>query len=71
MPYTSVIRVAVLAVACISTAANAYIGPGLGLSFMGELLTFMGGLLMMLGMVLMWPIRTVIKKWKARKHHQD
>ena len=71
MQYAKTIILTVLIFFCCNATASAYIGPGLGLTFLGELFMLMGGIFMALVMVLLWPLRLLVKKWKARTRHHD
>ncbi len=46
----------------ISTTAEAYVGPGAGISLLGSLLGLIGVVLLALGSVLLWPVRRLLKK---------
>ena len=52
-------------VALIGNAA-AYVGPGPGLSMLGSLFTLVGGVVVALLMVLLYPIRLLLKRRKAK-----
>lgn len=51
----------------LATAANAYVGPGPGLSMIGSFLTLAGGVIIALFFVLLYPIRLLLKKRKEKK----
>lgn len=46
--------------------AEAYIGPGPGLSMLGSLFTLLAGIAIALLMVLAYPIRLMLKRRKAK-----
>lgn len=48
-------------------AAHAYIGPGAGISVLGSLLGILTTVLVAIGAILMWPLRTYLKRRKARR----
>lgn len=47
--------------------AQAYIGPGPGLSMVGSLFTLIGGVVLAVLLVLAYPIRLLIKRIKNKK----
>lgn len=47
--------------------AHAYVGPGPGLSMLGSLFTLLAGVALALAMVLIYPIRLLLKRRKAKK----
>ena len=47
--------------------ALAYVGPGPGLTMIGSLFTLVGGVIVALAMVLLWPLRLLVKRVRARK----
>jgi len=46
--------------------AMAYVGPGAGISLLGALWGLIVGIVLALGIILIWPIRMIIRKRKAR-----
>ena len=46
--------------------ALAYIGPGAGVGAIGALIGLLVGIFTALGVVLMWPIKMLIRKMKAK-----
>jgi len=46
--------------------AIAYVGPGAGISLLGALWGLLLGIFMAIAVVLFWPIRVMIRKWRAR-----
>ena len=48
-------------------AAHAYIGPGAGISVLGSLLGILTTVLLAIGAILLWPLRTFVKRRKARR----
>lgn len=55
-----------LFVAGIFSQAHAYIGPGPGLSMIGSFFTLVAGIVIALFFVLLYPIRLILKKRKAK-----
>jgi hypothetical protein len=51
----------------LSPQASAYIGPGLGAGAMAAVLGVLGGLLMLVVGVIWYPIKRVIRRFRARK----
>ena len=47
--------------------AHAYIGPGAGISVLGSLLGILTTVLVAIGAILLWPLRTYMKRRKARR----
>lgn len=57
---------AVLAAAALFAApAQAYVGPGAGLSLLGALWALVAAIAAAVGFILMWPIRKAMKQRKA------
>lgn len=46
-------------------AAQAYVGPGAGISLLGSLWGLIVGVVVALAMILFWPIRIMLRKRKA------
>ena len=51
---------------CASNFALAYIGPGAGVSFLGSIWAVLVGILLAVVAVLIWPIRYLIRRMRAR-----
>lgn len=51
----------------VSMGATAYNGPGSGVSFIAALWSLIIGFLVVLSAILMWPIRVLLKRRKARQ----
>jgi protein-S-isoprenylcysteine O-methyltransferase Ste14 len=51
---------------CVSITANAYVGPGAGISVLGSLLGILATIVLAIGAILMWPVRKMLKRKKAR-----
>lgn len=49
-------------------AANAYVGPGPGLSMVGSFFTLLAGVFIALFFVLLYPIRVLLKKRKQKSN---
>ena len=49
-----------------SATATAYVGPGAGISVLGSLLGILATIVLAIGAILMWPIRRMLKRKKAR-----
>lgn len=58
-----ILTVALLPVA--PFAAQAYVGPGAGISLLGSLWGLIVGVVVALAMILFWPIRIMLRKRKA------
>lgn len=57
----------VLLIACaFSGAANAYIGPGAGISFIGSLFTVLMAVFVAFAAVLVWPIRYLFRRLRKK-----
>ncbi len=50
----------------LSTSAQAYVGPGAGISVLGSLLGILATIVLAIGAILMWPIRKMLKRKKAK-----
>lgn len=48
-----------------SATAEAYIGPGAGISVLGSLLGILGTIVVAIGAILFWPVRKMLKRRKA------
>lgn len=51
----------------LSTSAEAYIGPGAGLSLIGSLFGWIAGLFLTLFAIILWPLRYVVRRLFRRK----
>lgn len=51
---------------CASPLAFAYIGPGAGVSFLGSVWAVLVGIVLAVAAVLIWPIRYLIRRMRAR-----
>ena len=51
-----------LILASVATPAQAYVGPGAGVSLFGAAIGFVVAIFSALGVLLLWPIRVVAKK---------
>ena len=51
----------------ISAAAEAYVGPGAGLSLLGALWALLVAILAAVGFIFAWPVRKWLRKRKARR----
>ncbi len=47
--------------------AAAYVGPGAGISLLGALWGLIVGVVLAFGIILIWPIRMMLKKKRARE----
>ena len=50
--------------------AHAYIGPGIGLAFLGSVSGFLGGIIIAISIILMYPMYILWKKYKERKKQE-
>jgi hypothetical protein len=64
---TGMILTAALAVLTIPQTAEAYIGPGAGLSVGGAIIGVLGILVLAAAVVLTWPIRLAIRKLRGNE----
>ena len=51
----------------LSVPANAYIGPGAGISVVGSLLGILATIFVAMGAILFWPVRKYLKRRKLRR----
>ena len=51
--------------------AQAYIGPGAGLSALGSLLALLGAVLLVVIGFIWYPVKRVIRRWKAGRAAQE
>lgn len=51
----------------VSMSAKAYNGPGSGVSFIAALWSLIIGFLVVLSAILLWPIRVMLKRRKAKQ----
>ncbi|WP_262690538.1 NfeD family protein [Kordiimonas aestuarii] len=61
------ILMGMLAVAGVSASAQAYVGPGAGLSLLGALWALLIAIFAAVGFVFAWPVRKWLRKRKARR----
>lgn len=54
-----------------SQSAQAYVGPGPGLSMIGSFFTLIGGIFIALLMILIYPLRIMLKRRRAQKAQTD
>ena len=63
-----------LAVSCIGlmpTSADAYIGPGAGLSAIGSLVALLGAVLLVIVGFVWYPVKRLMRKWMAVHADED
>ncbi len=58
------LRTALLTTLLVAPAAQAYVGPGAGISLVGSLVGLVGVIALAIGSILLWPIRRMMKKRK-------
>jgi len=58
-----------LAVFCLE--AYAYVGPGAGITMLGALWAVILAVLLAVGGVLLWPLRTLLRKLRKNRKDQD
>lgn len=63
--YTRLV-VACLALCALPGIAQAYIGPGAGITFIGALIGVVLAVLSAISFILFWPIRRMLKRMKAK-----
>ena len=56
-----------LALLIVSATAEAYIGPGAGLSFLGSLWAVLVGIVLALFAILSWPIRLLWRRMRGKR----
>ena len=49
-----------------SNSAEAYVGPGAGISVLGSLLSILATIFVAIGAILFWPVRKYLRRRKAR-----
>jgi hypothetical protein len=54
-----------LAASCLAAPAQAYVGPGAGVTLIGALLGLLSAILLALWAVVRWPIRRLLARRKA------
>ena len=52
-------------------SADAYIGPGAGLSAIGSLLALLGAVLLIIVGFVWYPVKRIMRKWKAAHTDQE
>ncbi len=58
---------AILLFLSFSSAAQAYIGPGAGISVLGSILGILGTIVVAIGAILFWPIRKFLRRRKQKQ----
>ncbi|TNE65674.1 MAG: hypothetical protein EP335_05195 [Alphaproteobacteria bacterium] len=61
------ILIAALAVTTVTASANAYVGPGAGLSLLGALWALLLALITAIGFIAAWPVRKFLRRRKAKQ----
>ena len=56
-----------LMLAGFAVAADAYIGPGAGISFLGSLWAVLVGIVLALVAILSWPVRVLWRRLRAKR----
>jgi hypothetical protein len=57
--------ITILLLALAASTAEAYVGPGAGISVLGSLLGILATILVAIGAIVFWPIRKLMKRRKA------
>jgi len=57
--------IAILLLALVAGPAQAYVGPGAGISVLGSLLGILATILVAIGAIVFWPVRKLLKRRKA------
>ena len=57
--------IAILLLAFLAGPAQAYVGPGAGISVLGSLLGILATILVAIGAIVFWPVRKLLKRRKA------
>ena len=57
--------IAILLLALAAGPAQAYVGPGAGISVLGSLLGILATILVAIGAIVFWPVRKLVKRRKA------
>ena len=60
-----------LAYLCVAMPAEAYVGPGAGITLIGALIGLVSAVFLALFAVLRWPIRRFLSRRKAAKESAD
>ncbi len=55
----------------VASSADAYIGPGAGISVIGSLFTWIAGLLLAIFAVLFYPFRLIFRRMRKRMKEQQ
>lgn len=50
----------------LSATAQAYIGPGAGIGFLGSLWAWLVGVVVVVGAILIWPLRWLLRRMRSR-----
>lgn len=59
-------RVLMIALLCYPAISSAYVGPGAGITMLGALWAVILAVLFVLGGILVWPIRSLLRRRKGR-----
>ena len=57
--------ITILLLALAASTAEAYVGPGAGISVLGSLLGILATILVAIGAIVFWPVRKLLKRRKA------
>jgi hypothetical protein len=57
--------ISLLILALFSLTAEAYVGPGAGISVLGSLLGILATIVVAIGAIILWPVRKMMKRKKA------
>jgi disulfide bond formation protein DsbB len=57
--------ITILLLALAAGPAQAYVGPGAGISVLGSLLGILATILVAIGAIVFWPVRKLLKRRKA------
>jgi len=60
-------RLPVLLLLLFCASAEAYVGPGSGLSVLGSLWAVLVAVVLALGAILTWPLRLLWRRWRRRR----
>ena len=55
----------------LSASAQAYVGPGAGITLLSSLLGMLVTFLFVIGGLLLWPLRVLWRKLRRQQHHDD
>lgn len=65
MMRSTIILLLVALLALAAVPAQAYVGPGAGISVLGSLLGILATIVVAIGAILFWPIRKLLRRRKA------